>query len=334
MDSQRHSQIMPTLKALAVVLLGGSLFWGPMVTDVMATVETTFLYRLSNFAGPLPFSRANIFADEERGEIYVADPRDGEVRIFNDRGMEVYRFGDDGSLGTVGDIAVDGDGDILVLSRKAAKFLILVCNFRGEPVSELALKNLPTDFSGFSPDRIVYRQGQLYLADSAGLKIVLADANGVFRIGYKIGDLAGIEEKDRGNMEMGGFSVDPQGNMLFTIPVLFSAFKLAPDGKLAAFGTPGSAPGKFNLVGGIAADDRGYLYVADRLKSVVLIFDQNFRFQRQFGYRGRGPQNLIAPNNLVLDAQNRLYVSQMGKSGVSVFKITHSQPEPAGTNLK
>jgi hypothetical protein len=142
-------------------------------------------------------------------------------------------------------------------------------------------------------------------------------------MGYNIGDLAEIAEKDRDNINMGGFSVDPQGNMLFTIPVLFSAFRLTPDGKLSAFGTPGSAPGKFNLVKGIVADDMGYVYVADQLKSVIQIYDQNFRFLRQFGYRGREPQNLIAPNNLVLDAQNRLYVSQLAQRGVSVFKINH-----------
>ena len=334
MHSQRHSKMMPALKALAVVFSCGSLFWGPLATDALAKVETTFLYRLSDFGGTIPYSQINIFADEKRSEIYVADPRERDIRIFNDRGMEVYRFGDDGSLGTVVDIAADADGDILVITRKASKFVILVCNFRGEPVSELVLKNLPSDFSGFSPNRIVYRQEQLYLVDTASLTIVVTDANGVFRIGYNVGDLAGIEVKDRDSMDMGGFSVDPQGNMLFTIPVLFSAFQLTPDGKLAAFGRPGSAPGKFNLVGGIVADDRGYFYVADRLKSAILIFDQKFRFQRQFGYRGRGPQNLIAPNNLVIDAQNRLYVSQMGQVGVSVFKITHSQPEPAGNNSK
>jgi hypothetical protein len=325
---------MLTLKALTVVFLCGSLFWGPLATDAMAKVETTFLYRLSGFGGTIPYSQISIFADEKRSEIYVADPRERDIRIFNDRGMEVYRFGDDGRFGTVVDIAVDGEGDILVLARKASKFVIHVCNFRGEPVSELALKNPPADFAGFSPNRIVYRHGQLYLVNTAALKIVVTDENGVFRRGYDVGDLAGIEDKDRDKTDMAGFSVDPQGNMLFTIPVLFSAFQLTPDGKLAAFGTPGSAPGKFNLVAGIVADDRGYVYVADRLKSVIQIFDPNFRFQRQFGYRGRGPQNLIAPNNLVLDAQNRLYVSQMGQVGVSVFKITHDQPEPAGTNSK
>jgi len=71
------------------------------------------------------------------------------------------------------------------------------------------------------------------------------------------------------------------------------------------------------------ADDQGYYYVADRLKSVVLIFDKDFNFQTEFGYRGFKPQNLIGPRNLGLDQNGRLYVSQLSNRGVSVFKITY-----------
>jgi DNA-binding beta-propeller fold protein YncE len=71
------------------------------------------------------------------------------------------------------------------------------------------------------------------------------------------------------------------------------------------------------------ADDRGYYYVADRLKRAVLIFDKDFQFQGQFGYRGSRPDNLIGPKNLALDGEGRLYVSQLRSRGVSVFKITY-----------
>ena len=111
--------------------------------------------------------------------------------------------------------------------------------------------------------------------------------------------------------------------MLFTVPVLFRAYKLTPDHKLSGFGRPGSAPGRFNVVGGIVADDQGYYYVADRLKSAILVFDKDFKFQIEFGYRGIKPHNLIGPKNLGLDNEGKLYVSQLSSKGVSVFKITH-----------
>jgi hypothetical protein len=160
------------------------------------------------------------------------------------------------------------------------------------------------------------------------MRIVVTDTNGVFRKGYDLGSLVGVEEKKRADTDIGGFSVDREGNMIFTIPVRFAAFALSPDGKIKGFGRPGSAPGRFNIVGGIVADDRGNYYVADKLKCAVLIFDKNFNFLKEFGYRGLRPGNLIGPKNLVLDTRGRLYVSQRRSRGISVFQITH-KPQTA-----
>jgi len=306
-----------------IALLFCSIVLGAFYMDVAAAIETTFLYSLSNFNGPIRSNWANLKVDEKRNEIYVVDLRERDISIFNDTGMEVYRFGDDGSLGIVVDVAVKTDGDILVLSRGRLQSSILVCNFRGEILSGLELKNLPQDFLSFSPDRIIFHQGRIYLLDSMAMKIVVTDENGLFEKGYDLAVLLDVEDEKRIDVEIGGFSVDPKGNLLFTVPVFFAAYKLTPDGKVSGFGTPGSAPGRFGVVGGIVADKKGNFFVADRLKSAVLVFDKDFEFQTEFGYRGFGPENLYGPKDLALDDQGRLYVSQLRSKGVSVFKITY-----------
>jgi DNA-binding beta-propeller fold protein YncE len=293
------------------------------VTRLQAEVQTSFLYRLSNFSGPVPSNWAKLSIDEEREEIYVTDSQAGIIRIYNDRGMEVYRFGDDWSLGMVLAAVVRNDGNILVLTRRDSRPSIVICNFRGEYLLDFDLQDFPPDFSGFSPTGMAYRYGRLYLLDNNSLRLAVTDSNGFFLTGYDLGALLQIDEKNRNATQIGGFSVDRAGDIFFTVPVLFSAFKLSTDGKLASFGKPGSAPGRFNVVGGIVTDDQGYIYVADRLKSAVLIFDKDFKFINEFGYRGRKPYNLIAPNDLSLDAEGRLYVSQLASIGVSVFKITY-----------
>jgi DNA-binding beta-propeller fold protein YncE len=291
-------------------------------STVSAGVETSFLYQLSSFGGPITYNWANISVDAERNEIYVVDKKEANITVFNDQGMQVYHFGDDRSLGAAVDAALDKDGNILVLSRNRSNASIIKCNFRGAPIEQLALKDFPPDFSFFSPDRIIYQQELLYLLDSSGLRVAVTDANGLFQNGYDLGTLVGIEENKKDGTDIDGFSVDFEGNMLFTIPVKFAAFVLSPDGQYIKFGRPGGAPGKFNNVGGIVTDDQGYYYVADKLKSAILIFDKDFRFQLEFGYRGSRPENLNAPRNLALDSNGRLYVSQLGK-GISVFQITY-----------
>ncbi len=314
--------ILATRKFFTALLVG-SLVLGAGSIDLAAAVNTSFLYTLSNFSGPVPYNWASIFVDEARNEIYVVDPREGDVRIFDKNGMEVYRFGDDGGLGMVVGVVVKKDGSILVLSKRNLKSAIILCNYRGEPLSELELKNFPPKFSGFSPDRMAYREGRLYLLDSISMKIAVTETNGFFLKGYDVGSMLGGEEKKRVESVIDGFSVDREGNVLFTIPVFFSAYRLSPDGKVRSFGGRGSGPGGFGIVGGIVADDRGNYYVADRLKSVILIFDKDFRFQKEFGYRGMNPGNLIGPKSLVLDNLGRLYVSQLRSRGVSVFKINY-----------
>jgi hypothetical protein len=121
-----------------------------------------------------------------------------------------------------------------------------------------------------------------------------------------------------------GFGVDGRGNVLFTVAPLFQAFVLSPEGELRGFGVRGSSPGKFNVVGGIAADPDGNLYVTDVLRSVVMVFDAAFEFQGEFGYRGDGPGNLIAPRDLVV-GDGQVFVTQSAARGVSVFRIGPSR---------
>lgn len=323
MKSKFKFRILYIDKLAVAALLAGVMLVGMLPALVSARVETIFLYTLSNFNGPVALNQARINVDRVRNEIYVVDPRQGAILIFNAKGMETYRFGEEGSLGNVIDVAVIPDGNILILSRRTGKSTVLVCNFRGEPLSTLELENIPSDFSNIAPTNIIYRHQQIYLLDKSDLQLVVADLRGRFKNGYDIGSLLKLDAKKKDGTEIAGFSVDREGNMLFTIPVMFSVFKLTPDGKISGFGRPGSAPGGFNVVGGIVADDRGYVYVADRLKSAVLIFDKDFKFQAEFGYRGIKPHNLIGPNSLGLDNQSRLYVSQLNGRGISVFKISY-----------
>src|SRR5512139_540630 len=120
-----------------------------------AQIRPGFLYALSDFTGPLPYDLVRMSVDKERTEVYVINYN--YLRVFNEYGMEIYRFGDDLDLGSILDVAVDQKGDILLLCYKDKEPAIVRCNYRGEPVSRMDLKNFPPEFSGFGPDRMTYQ---------------------------------------------------------------------------------------------------------------------------------------------------------------------------------
>jgi len=319
--------LSPKYKLLVILSIISIISLTLFSNNVLAGIEPSFLYYLSDFNGPIPVNMVTLSVDEKRNEIYVVDPDESVVRVFNHRGMEIYQFGDNGDLGQVFDVAVREDGNIFALTRGNRNPSLVLCNFRGEPISKLELKNLPADFSGFVPGHIISRHGLLYVLDSSSGRIVVTHPDGRVQHGYDPLSLMGIAEEKRETTQIAGFSVDPKGNMLFTVPVLFRAFKLTPEGDLTGFGSPGSAPGKFNIAAGIVSDDRGYYYVADKLKCAIMVFDENFQFVKQFGQRGYRPGNLMGPNDLALDVAGRLYVSQVANRGVSVFNITYTQQQ-------
>ena len=309
------------LRKIEFVILNIVLLTLVSITPSIAGLQGSFLYTLSDFTGTIPYSQTTVSVDRERNEVYVLFQNN--IRVFNDAGMEIYRFGEDLDLGHILDVAVEKGGDILLLSYRDSKPSITRCNYRGEPSSLIEPKNLPARFSDFSANRMVYRDGVLYFASMLGMTIVTTDIDGSFRNGYDVLSLLGLDEKERGNVEIGGFSVDQAGNMLFTVPVMFKACILSPSGDLAWFGRPGGAPGRFNVVSGIVQDSKGNYLIVDKLKSVIMAFDTKYSFITQFGYRGSKKGGLISPDAIAIDGRDRIYVTQTVKKGVSVFGIVH-----------
>ncbi|MCM2265374.1 MAG: hypothetical protein NDI73_09305 [Desulfuromonadales bacterium] len=304
-----------------------------------AFLQANFQYLLSDFAGPVPSQWARLDFDPRQRELYTLDQSLNEIRIYNQQGMEVYAFGGDGSIVAAADVALGDDGAIYLLARDFQRNGIQVLNFRGEPQAVITLGSLPEKYRNFNPDRMKYRDGLFYLLDSRELQIVVLKSAGTF---HQAHDLAADfermakeldpEKKKALSLEISGFNVGADGSIYFTAPTLFSAFRLKPDGVLAAFGSPGSGPGKFGVVSGIVVDPQGNIYVADRLRSVVMVFAPDFSFLGEFGYRGDRPEDMIVPDDLAIDAEKRrIFVAQAANKGVGVYTVSlERSPENFG----
>jgi sugar lactone lactonase YvrE len=308
------------LSSLIVAVLSLAAFSMPAMA---ASASAEYLYTLSDFTGIVPLSWVGITIDETRNEAYVM-PGDS-VLIFNDKGMEIHRFNDGNELGGIYDTAVDEKGNIFALIANDYRSDIVRLNYRGEPAEIVALRNIPEKFSRAHISRLVYRGGLLYLFASNELKVIVIDTAGLYQDGYDLAELLGDGGENRkDDLFISGFSVDKQRNILFTIPAKAKAYVLSPDRKVQSFGKSGSSAGKFGVVSGIAADVSGrFIFVADTLRCVVMVFDseEGFHFMTEFGYRGPYPNNLVGPMTLAVDSENRLYVSQLRQRGINVYQI-------------
>ncbi len=317
-------------RKLNYVLFGAILFSAILYDQANAYGFTVYyLYKLANFSGGIPYSFGTRLAlDHQTGEVYVIS--NDRVSIFNARGMETYQFGEASGLGSISDLVVKKDGGIITLSYGAGRgYFLGYCNYRGELERKIWVSGLPSSFPSFQPGKLFLKGGRLYLADLTHLFVAQVNEKGVCLKTWDLNRIMGWDKlKDAagnlmkpGSVGAFGFDMDNKGDMYLTIPTSFRAFKVTPGGKVSAFGQGGDGPGKFGVASGITVDDRGYIYVTDRLRCVVLIFDKNLEFVREFGYRGYGPGGLIVPTEDVIGRDGTLYVSQGANRGVDVFKM-------------
>lgn len=306
---------------LIISLLVTATMSGSPVFAGEGNVSASYLYTLSNFTGVYAVSWGQLAVDEAANEIYVVVGGKG-VKIFNDTGMEIYSFNDEQELGPVLSVAVEDEGNIIALVSREKRFELIRCNYRGEPLSKIELKNVPAEFAAFSPDSIIFRNGSFYLVDETGMTVVVTDRAGLFKDGYNLARLIGYTDQQKTDAGLGGFNVDREGDLLFTIQTAAKAYVVSPDRAVRSFGRSGSTPGGFGVPGGIVADISGrYLLVADILRCRILVFDKDLQFCTEFGYRGLSPDALVGPLELAVDGRNRLYVTQLRDRGVSVYQI-------------
>lgn len=315
----KHRACLRASAILAALLTVG---W----TSAADSVRVSYLHRLSDFSGTVPYSEVQLWVDAARGEVYVAE---GDViRLYNASGMEIYEFQHDVGLGTILSLAVDDNGDVLVLSaaptgaEPGRQPLVSRYDYRGRLRATFGLSGMPDSFRGFAPNVLVVRDGRLVLASRSEIKVGVFDRDGAFERGWDLAELAGIAAEQREGLELGGFAVDEAGGLLFTVPAHFTAYAVVPGQRARSFGKPGSGPGSFGVPAGIAATPEGLVLVADRLRNVVLVFDRDLRFLAEFGHRTGKPESLVRPGELAAGEGGRVYVSQLGKQGVSVFAVT------------
>ena len=99
--------------------------------------------------------------------------------------------------------------------------------------------------------------------------------------------------------------------------------KFSPDGEhLFSWGELGDGPGQFHLPHGIFLDSQGLVFVADRENNRLQIFTPDGEFVEEW-------PNIIRPTQLFIDADDNVFVTEVGKR-VGLFPWMEPDPQETG----
>ncbi len=173
---------------------------------------------------------------------------------------------------------------------------------------------------GISPGRLqkpramaIDAQDQIYIVDMTA-RIQVFKPDGTFLRGWQ------TPEHEHGRPT--GLSMDRHGNLLVADTHYFRVLTYSPDGKLlhTLGGDYGHGPGQFGLVTDVVEDSKGNMYISeygdfDRIQK----FTPDRQFIKEWGGHGSEPGQFVRPQNMEVDAQDRIWVADACNHRIQVF---------------
>jgi len=159
----------------------------------------------------------------------------------------------------------------------------------------------------------VDREDRIYVVDMTA-RIQVFDRHGGF--------LRGWSTPDHEFGKPTGISIGIDGRVLVADTHYYRVLIYSPEGRLVQTigGRKGEGPGEFGLVTDAVQDSQGNFYVAeygeyDRIQK----FSRAGEFLLQWGGHGSGPGQFLRPQNLTIDADDRIWVADACNHRIQVF---------------
>lgn len=273
---------------------------------------------------PLPvdsiaYPRA-VAADLHTGEIFVCDTRRNRIVIFGADGLFSYQIEGGDRFSAPLDLALDGDGYILVLASHGGHRALLELDFDGLFLREIALTG--TGETAAEPHlqslALSPTGARVYLLDTANRRLWVTDREG--RVEASADLAPEPDEPGRGDLILG--KVDAYADeVLVAVPSAGEIRSFDADGKpTGRTGMKGTGPCRLGFPTAAAVDADGDLVIIDQQRMFIL------RWRRQgnrclgeyYGY-GYLPGYLYYPMDLALDARGRIYVTQGFQGRVQAY---------------
>ena len=309
-------------------------------------------------AAQFNFPSKSTLADD--GTLYVADTPNDIIRKVTPQGNVTLFAGAYATDGTANgltnearftkpyDILADQSGNIYVADTfNSAIRLIrpdgMVTNFVGHPGVSGSNDGTGTNALFFKPYALTLDQaGTLYVADTGNSTIRKVSKNGVVTTWAGALGITGTNDGPHDVAlfrEPRGLAIDASGNVFVADQLNHTIRKITAEGVVSTFaGAPleiGFADGqgnsaRFNYPSGVALDNAGTLFVADRNNHVIRRITSSGLVATIGGTPGKGDRHdgvgseawFNTPEGILVDAAGVLYVTDTGNSAIRIGRST------------
>jgi DNA-binding beta-propeller fold protein YncE len=215
-----------------------------------------------------------------------------------------------------GDTEVRTESIIKPYGVKVFEGKLYVCDFARKMVEVLDLRDrtfgyLTRDRRLMNPVNIyIENNGTKYVADSEAGAIFVFDRQNTMKA--ILGRELNIRPTDvviRGRL---CYVADVSSNQVV-------ALDKTTGKEVERIGKEGDAEGQFKLIGGLALDEQGNIYVTDKVKAQITKFNEAGVFQRTFSQWGAGMHDFVRPKGVAVDREDRIWAVDASTDAGKVF---------------
>lgn len=192
---------------------------------------------------------------------------------------------------------------------------LYVCDVGRKMVEVLDLENrtfgyLTKDRRLMNPLNIYIDDGTKYVADNIADAVFVFDRNNTLTA--ILGKELKIKPLDIVVRGQSCYVTDFNSNQVVV-------FDKRTGAEITRIGKEGDEEEQFKLIGDLALDQQGNVYVTDKLKGQIIKFDKSGMFQRTFGRLGDNIDEFIRPKGIDIDMQGRIWVADAATEVVKIL---------------
>lgn len=311
-----------TLVAVLILVIGFGWWYlkGRSPVDALQTISLTgvpqpkYLYTIYGPDSKRLSSPYYTYVSGDR--IYIADTYNSRIVVTDYNGRYLSSFGKKGKhIGAMFSPTniIEVNNELYVVDNQLGG--VEVWDKTGK------FKRILGDLKFPHPFAITFANNKFYLLDTSAMKCIILDRNGKF--------IKTFGQQGRGNGEFYYFyGITSRDNQIYISDSNNNRIQIFDEnGKFlkAIYGKDSKGGGGLSIPRGVAFDAKGNIFTAEMLSNQVAILDAQGVYQVGFSYAEPSQDGVTdqisVPTSVFIDQNNRLYVTEMGKSRVLVYQL-------------